>query len=54
MAILYIALQLIVLFYSSTVVEMADRSNRRKAMGKLKFLDYFSYLRMQKKKGKNK
>lgn len=34
-----------------TIVEMADRSNRRKAMGKLKFLDYFSYLRMQKKKG---
>ncbi|XP_015754083.1 PREDICTED: uncharacterized protein LOC107333748 isoform X1 [Acropora digitifera] len=34
-----------------TIVEMAARSNRSKAMGKLKFLDYFSYLRMQKKKG---
>ncbi|XP_067037021.1 short transient receptor potential channel 4-like [Acropora muricata] len=34
-----------------TIVEIAARSNRSKAMGKLKFLDYFSYLRMQKKKG---
>ncbi|KAK2566303.1 Short transient receptor potential channel 5 [Acropora cervicornis] len=34
-----------------TIVEMAARSNRSKAIGNFKFLDCFSYLRMLKKKG---
>ena len=53
MAILYNALWFIVLFYSSTVVEMTAHSNRSKARGNFKFLDCFSYLRTLKKKGKN-